>query len=56
MSMVNNVSIENSYRSYHSGVVLRIKISQIEKGKALWKLNNYLLFDKEYVKLVKKPL
>ena len=54
--MVNNVSIENSYRSDHSGVVLRIKISQIEKGIGLWKLNNSLLFAKEYVKLVKETI
>ena len=56
MSMVNKVSIENSYRSDHSGVVLRIKINQIEKGKCLWKLNNSLLLDKEYVKLVKETI
>ena len=44
------------YRSDHSGVVLRIKISQIEKGKELWKLNNSLFLDKEYVKLVKETI
>jgi hypothetical protein len=56
MPMVEKVIIENSYRSDHSGVVLSIKLSKLKKGKGLWKFNNSLLTDKDYVKIVKETV
>ena len=43
MSYVENVLIDNSYRSDHSGVILFLKLNTIQKGKSLWKLKNSLL-------------
>ena len=53
MPYVENVLIDNSYRSDHSGVILFLKLNTIQKGKGLWKFNNSLLTDKEYLKIIK---
>ena len=50
MPYVEKVFIANSYRSDHSGVILFFKLNTIQKGEGLWKFNNSLLTDKEYVK------
>ena len=55
-SSVQDVQIENSYRSDHSPVVLSLKINDFVKGRGLWKFNNSLLHDPEYVKLIKDKL
>lgn len=46
--------IENNYRSDHSPVVLCIEKNEFLKGKGIWKFNNALLADKEYIKIVKQ--
>ena len=56
MFMVRKIDIENSYRSDHSGVVLHMKINELKKGPGLWKFNNLLLRDKDYVKEIKKVI
>ena len=53
MPYVEKVLIDNSYRSDHSGVVLFLKLNTIHKGKGLWKFNNSLLTDREYLKIIK---
>lgn len=52
-SSVKNVDILPSYRSDHSTVVLSFKVNDFIKGKGLWKFNNSLLKDTEYVKIIK---
>lgn len=47
------IKIENSYRLDYFLVVLFIKKNEFLKGKGLWKFNNFLLIDKEYIKIVK---
>ena len=54
MPSVNNVEIVPSYRSDHSTVVLYFHINVFCKGKGLWKFNNSLLKDIEYVKTINK--
>ena len=54
MSFVENVVIQNSYRSNHAWVILTISLSQIKTGRGLWKVNNSLLTDKQYVHTVKE--
>ena len=39
---VNNCSIETSYRSDHSMVILKCKFNDFIKSKGLWKFNNSL--------------
>ena len=50
------VNIGNSYRSDHSPVILTLKINEFIKGRGLWKFNNSLLQDPEYVKLIKQQI
>lgn len=50
---VNDVKIDNSYRSDHSPVVFSFKINEFIKGRGLWKFNNSLLHDTDYVKEIK---
>ena len=49
---VNKSSIEGSYRSDHSMIILELSFIQFKKGKPLWKHNNSLLYDKDYLKLI----
>ena len=49
---VNSCKIENSYRSDHSMISLEIKFNPFIKGKPLWKHNNALLHDAEYLKVI----
>ena len=53
---VNDSYFEASYRSDHSMVILSIKLQEFKKGKGLWKFNNSLLYNKEYVEVVKKTI
>ena len=53
---VENVSIEPSYRSDHSMVLLELKFSQFIKGKGLWKHNNSLLEDLEYLNTINEKI
>ena len=46
---VNKTTIEGSYRSDHSMIILDIAFVQFKKGKPLWKHNNSLLTDKDYL-------
>ena len=52
MPSVQKVDILPSYRSDHSTVVLSIKINEFKKGSGLWKFNNSLLKDSEYIKTI----
>ena len=42
-----------SYRSEHSTIVIAFQINDIKRGRGLWKFNNSLLKDNDYVKEVK---
>ena len=42
-----------SYRSDHSTIVITFQINDFKRGHGLWKFNNSLLKDKDYVKEVK---
>lgn len=53
-NLVENFSIKPGYRSYHSIVLLELKFNPFTKGSGLWKFNNTLLSDKEYVVKVKE--
>ena len=42
-------SIIPGYRSDHSGIYLKIKLHENERGRRYWKFNNTLLKYKDYV-------
>ena len=46
--------IETGYRSDHSIITLRVKITEKKKGPGLWKLNESLLKDELYDKIIKE--
>ena len=50
---VHDTSIIPGYRSDHSGIYLKIKLHENERGRGYWKFNNTLLKDKDYVNVVK---
>lgn len=54
MPSVHNLDILPSYRTDHSTVVLTFQINEFKKGKGLWKFNNSLLKDTQYIETVKK--
>ena len=51
---LKKVDIDISYRSDHSPVYLNFQFCNQSKGKGTWKFNNSLLYDKEYVSIVKQ--
>ena len=53
---VKNSTIEPGYRSDHSMICLSIAFNDFVRGKGLWKFNNTLLYDLEYLALVKKVI
>lgn len=49
---INKCDIGISYRSDHSMVILEVNFYEIVKGKSLWKHNNSLLNDSDYVNII----
>lgn len=57
LSIMNpKINHNNSYRSGHSPVTLQFKINDSVRGRGFWKVNNSLIYDKEYVDIVKKKI
>lgn len=56
VSCVDGSSFGVSYRSDHTPVILALKKVQFVRDRPLWKFNNSLLKDKEYVEIVKKVI
>ena len=53
MPSVQSHNILPSYRSDHSTVILSFQINDFKRGSGLWKFNNSLLRDREYINIVK---
>ena len=51
---VNKAEIKSGYRSDHSLITLAFTFINQPKGRGVWKFNNSLVGDIEYVNLVKK--
>ena len=49
-----NADIGYAYRSDHSPVEISFKYVEQSRGRGSWKFNNSLLYDKEYVQLIKQ--
>ena len=52
-NIIENIEIKPGYRSDHSAVVLELKFNEFKRGKGLWKFNNTLLNDRDYMTKVK---
>ena len=53
---VIDAEIIPGYRTDHSGITLKLKLLESERGKGYWKFNNTLLKDHEYVTLIKNTI
>lgn len=53
---VMDSDIVSGYRSDHSGIVLKLKLQDYERGKGYWKFNNTLLKDRKYIEEVKRTV
>ena len=56
MPSVQNCDIKPTIESDHSVIELSLMSAKISRGKGYWKFNNSLLYDKEYVDLVKDTI
>ena len=56
LSSVNKCIIAPSYRSGHSMVILNITFTPFKKGKPLWKHNNSLLQDINYLTIINEKI
>ena len=54
LNIVQSPKIEAGFKSDHDYITLTLKISNAKRGKGVWKFNNKLLLDKEYVIMTKK--
>ena len=52
-SFVTDSDIVPGYRTDHSGIILKKKLQENERGKGYWKFNNTLLKDKKYIEEIK---
>ena len=53
LSSLDTCYIESSYRSDHSPISLSLTFNDFKKGRGLWKFNNSLLYDKEYLECIR---
>ena len=53
-NFAQSIETLTGYRTDHSLVIINLALSQQQRGRGYWKFNNSLLYDMEYVKLVKK--
>jgi hypothetical protein len=54
LSNLKNCKVEPSYRSDHSTIILELEFNPFIRGKGLWKFNNSLLYDIDYINMVKE--
>ena len=54
MDIIEKCSIQPGYRSDHSIVEMQIALNNFKQGKGLWKFNNSLLQNNEYLNLVNR--
>ena len=53
---MESYSIKPGYRSDHSIVTTELKFNTFKRGRGLWKFNNSLLSDMNYVQKVKETI
>ena len=53
LNLIECSKIEPGYRTDHSAIVLKLRLSNFKRGPGLWRFNTSLLEDKDYVDLIK---
>ena len=54
--LVTKCEIKSSYRSDQSTIEMQFSLSKFQMGKGIWKMNNSLLSDKEYLEIIKNAI
>ena len=54
--VITDCNIKSSFRSDHSIIELKIGLSKFYHGKGVWKMNNTLLKNKDYLNLMNKVI
>ena len=55
-SSVQNVTIMPGYRTDHCLVVMQIQLTEVERGPGIWKFNESVLQDSEYINIIKTAI
>jgi hypothetical protein len=56
LNLINKCYIDLGHKSDHSSVKVDFKLSNFKRGKGIWKFNNSLLHDKNYITLIKTTI
>jgi exonuclease III len=56
LTQVKQISIKPSYKSDHSPLVIALRAEERQRGKPMWRFNNSLLKDKDYVQTIKAKI
>jgi hypothetical protein len=54
LNILQCTKIEAGFKSDHDYITMKLKLTNIRRGKGCWKFNNKLLLDREYVSMVKR--
>ena len=54
--LVSKCEIKSSYRSDHSIIEMQFAMSKFRMGKGVWKMNNSLLYNKEYLEIINNAI
>ena len=54
LNILSFCKIEPGFKTDHSIIIISLNITEAKWGRGLWKFNNSLLHDIDYVKLVKQ--
>ena len=49
---IRNATIKPGYRTDHSLVVMMMQLKEVERGPGIWKMNESVLQDSEYINLI----
>ena len=56
LNSLKNCNVLPSYRSDHSMILLDLEFNPFIRGKGLWKFNNSLLYDIDYINTIKQKI
>ena len=54
--IISKCDIKPGYRSDHSIIEIQIRINPFVRGKGIWKFNNSLLYEKDYLTLINETI
>ena len=52
ISSVQDININPGYRTDHCIITMKLQVTEVERGPGLWKINDSILKDHEYIELI----